>query len=318
MFSFRRRESPRLELYGKLPLAKDYLRIGCGAGTGLALREWLDQGFSGTAESQPVLARPLCFVAATESAEPVQGCLWPSSDAGGLRRFPLAILVERRRKALLSDLAAGLDQACGVWSRLREVHSTCRAQADGQALLTSLRGVELDLDDVAPQTPERFALEDWLSALWPGEGTAGLLGTLEALGAPALQSERECLRLPLAVDLPLRDQVHGWLWILERAGLVRAADLPTFFYPMEPDGEQDGLEPASDEPACLFVARSALAPAHARWLTSAREGSLGPGDLCAGTARRAGPRTPAPEGGSALAPSLRGILAGFRGRSPAR
>ena len=36
MFSFLRKESVALQLYGKLPLAKDYLRIGCGQGAGAA------------------------------------------------------------------------------------------------------------------------------------------------------------------------------------------------------------------------------------------------------------------------------------------
>ena len=36
-----RRESPQLQLYGKLPLAKDYLRVGASKGAGLDLRDWL-------------------------------------------------------------------------------------------------------------------------------------------------------------------------------------------------------------------------------------------------------------------------------------
>lgn len=314
MFSLRKRESPQLELYGKLPLAKDYLRIGCGDGAALALRDWLDRGFSGNAQGQALIARPLCFLAAVDSAEPVQGCLWPSSDAGGLRRFPFALLVARRRKALLADLAAGLDHAAGLWKRLGEIHSSLRDHADGQALLSALRGVELDLEDIPPEAPERFALDDWLSALWPEAGTDGLRSTLEDLQEPRVASARGPLRLPLAVDLPLRDQVNGWLWLLDRAGLVGAADLSTLFLPADPVAAGSD----SEEPACLIVARSALAPEHALWLGSARGGELGPGDLCAGAARRAGARAPMAEGGSALSASLRGVLAGFRGRANAR
>ena len=46
MLSRFRKEVASVELYGKLPIAKDYLRIGCGEGAGLAFRDFLDQAIS--------------------------------------------------------------------------------------------------------------------------------------------------------------------------------------------------------------------------------------------------------------------------------
>src|SRR5262245_31500865 len=110
MFSFLRSETAGVELYGKLPLAKDYLRVGCGEGSGLALREWLDRAFSGAADSvhPPQLAYPMRFVTGDALGAPLSGCAWPSSDAGGLRKFPFALFVERKRKPLVEDLAHSL------------------------------------------------------------------------------------------------------------------------------------------------------------------------------------------------------------------
>jgi hypothetical protein len=93
-FLGRGNENAALQLYGKLPLAKDYLRIGCGDGAGRDLREWLDRTF-GTGRDQLVLHEPLRFIGQGEK-EPLQGILWPSSDAGGLRLFPFTLFVERR------------------------------------------------------------------------------------------------------------------------------------------------------------------------------------------------------------------------------
>ena len=67
-----RKEIAPIELYGKLPIAKDYLRIGGGTGAGIALRDWLDQGFSSRVErgAVPTLAWPGRFLIGGFSGEP--------------------------------------------------------------------------------------------------------------------------------------------------------------------------------------------------------------------------------------------------------
>ena len=82
---FRRKESPELQVYGKLPLAKDYLRIGASSGASMALRSWLDEGFSGgpRGERQPRLAWPARFIIGSRwGGAPLLG--WELPDACAL------------------------------------------------------------------------------------------------------------------------------------------------------------------------------------------------------------------------------------------
>ena len=151
MFGFRRRENAQVQFYGKLPLAKDYLRLGLGEGPGQLLRDWLDTTFSGASrEALPELAWPARFLIGDAWQNCFMGTLVPSTDAGGHRAFPFLVGIERRRRAVLDDLAAGLPVAGVVWQELRLVRERCTTHADGRALLAAERGAEVAVDGGEP------------------------------------------------------------------------------------------------------------------------------------------------------------------------
>ncbi|MCA8977758.1 MAG: DUF2094 domain-containing protein [Planctomycetes bacterium] len=336
MFGFRRRENPTIQLYGKLPLAKDYLRLGFGEGAGLLLREWLDATFSGGAGRDSVAepAGAFRFVAGDAWDACLQGTLVPSSDAGGLRAFPFMIGVERRRRAVVEDLAQGWVQADGVWQELRRLRESCAMRPDGRSMLASMRGSVLDVAAVTGASGAPIEVESWLQALWPDRGLVGLEADLERLLAAG---EEVPWRLPLARGGSYRQQVLAWLVVLGRLGLFESGSCPTLFFP-EADtpvyalGEYALEENAPAEAAgateptdlsvgeggpgpFLAVFHSPLRPALGRWLqVPGTEGPLGNGDLVGGRPPGGQLAVAASTGLPPLAASLRSTVATFLSR----
>ena len=274
-------ESPSLQLYGKLPVAKDYLRIGCGDGSARELREWLDRTFGTVRDrNEPLtLPEPLRFVG-VDDREPLQGCVWPSTDAGGHRAFPFTVLVERRRKALSADLEDGnLSQAEAVWRRLAEARERCLQADDGQALLAEQRGTELDLEDSEVVAGAPADLDAWVASLWPDDRLDGLFDLFRRLAEVARGAHRGPYRLPLVRTLPMRDQVAAWVRVLRRLEAVPKATLPTLFFP------SPSLVPSS-EPAALVAWAGPLRDDDVEWLTTGDDGvGLGAADLAFGRPR---------------------------------
>lgn len=270
-------ESPPLQIYGKLPIAKDYLRIACGDGAGRDLREWLDRTFGTTRDESDelVLGEPLRFFGMDEK-EPLQGCLWPSSDAGEHRRFPFTVFVGRRRKALLADLDEGnLSQAESVWRVLSEKRVRCTAATDGQAMLDEQRGQDIEVDAVEDVSVAAADFDSWIAALWGDEGLDGLNELLERVRALGRERHGGPVRLPLARALPIRDQVIGWVFVLRAVGVLEEGEIPTLFFPPR-------AIVRSYEPAQLVVCSRALRDDEVRWITAGPDEDLGPADLAAG------------------------------------
>jgi hypothetical protein len=311
MFDFLGRERAQIELYGKLPLAKDYLRVGCGEGAGRELREWLDQGFGSArdAASQPVLPEPLRFFGQAEGS-PLQGWLWPSSDEGGKRSFPFAVFVERRKKALVQDLELGLERSETLWRELESVREDGARALDGARFLESVRGRELALHELKPRAHARADLDDWLAALWPGELLDGLRSVLEDLRELARSGRSGPWRLPLARALPVVDQVLAWILALRELEALERAELPTLFLPASA-GLFSG--PALG-PAWVVASNAPLASDQVAWLLAPQTGQpLGERDMWRASESDSRPRADADQA-SSLRDSMRGILASLRAR----
>ena len=270
MFSFFREEILAVEAYGKLPLAKDYLRVGCAEGAPALWRKWLDAGFSsGSAGHFPALSGPLRFATGSVWGEPLVGLLWPSSDAGGLRKFPLTLLVERRAKPARTDAAAGFPVARTLWSELEALKRAGESRADGAGFLAALRGREFDLQALAPARGERFDFGSFEAALAALDG--GLEGILRRLAELRRSGPRTLLRLPLAANLDHVEQAHGWLSLCTDLGLLHGVDAPAAYFPAEPAPE--GL------PGALVLATRPFQPSDVAWLAPLGSTRLGPEDL---------------------------------------
>jgi hypothetical protein len=250
MFSFLGKETCPVQLYGKLPLAKDYLRLGAGQGAGQALRDWLDRAFSQGANAKDplVLPWPTALLIGESWGGTLCGAAWPSGDAGNLRPFPFVAFVERRKKGLLEDLDAGLPLSATVWDNLRQVYDAREKHDDGQAFLAAMRGRELELEELKPAAAEPISFERWLAALYPTDGDAGLLATFKALDALRRASYRGPLRLPLVTNLPPRPQVHAWFKLLGELNLIARDNLTTLLFPLP---EPTPVTPSQEAPATV-------------------------------------------------------------------
>jgi len=292
-------ETPPLQLYGKLPVAKDYLRIGCGDGAGRELREWLDRTFGTVRDASAALtlAGPLRFIGQGDRS-PLQGYLWPSADAGERRSFPFTVFIERRRKALLADLDQGnLAEAEGVWRVLAEARDSGLGSADGQALLDEFRGRDVDVQDIEEVVGAPADLDSWVAAIWGADGRDELMALFERVGQLARDAHAGPYRLPLVCGLPLRDQVIAWTHLLRELGALALDEVPTLFFPPR------ALVPSS-EPACLVVSRRPLRDDEVTWLTATPEEDLGPADFAAGIGGADPDDGPGPDGDVWLRESL--------------
>ena len=284
---FFRKEMAPLQVYGKLPLAKDYLRVGCGEGVARLLRVWMDEAFSTLTDGGvPEPAGPLRFLlGGAGGGGPVQGTLWPSSDAGGLRRFPFALLVERRLRPLLDDLREGLPLATAAWQHLEERCSELGRLEDGQTFLAAMRREQLAPGDLRPAALPPVDLLSWSRALWPEAGSHGLLALFQRLRNLGPGSSREPVRLPLVPGLAEVVQVSAWCRLLVESGQLRAGAVPNLFF----------TRSGKDAPAFVTLLPQSPRTADSPWLGPPVR-SLGRGDLTPQSSVSAAPdRFDAPE-----------------------
>jgi type VI secretion system ImpM family protein len=85
-----------LSTYGKLPIYKDFLRSNLAGPESVAMKTWLDRGFSRYWEDRDscrdTTIEPHAFMLLLpETSHTILGYLWGSHDSGGLRRFPFAV-----------------------------------------------------------------------------------------------------------------------------------------------------------------------------------------------------------------------------------
>lgn len=303
MFTFRRDEVLPVEVYGKLPIAKDYLRIGCSEGAAAAWRDWLDRAYSGTAAGVfPSVAWPARFATGEAWGEALIGTLSPSSDAGGLRKFPITFLVERRKKLARADLADGWPSAGALWRELGALKREAEGRADGQQFLASVRGREFDVAKLTPARSEGIDFGAWKQAL--DDGGDGLLRIFRRLAELRRGGARAVVRVPLVSNLDATAQTHAWCTLCREIGVLAADELPTVVFPES--------EPQASVPAFALFAQRTFSPADVVWLAPPTSvGTAGLEDLCDAFPRRA---VSAPESAQPLINSLRGAWTAFSAR----
>jgi hypothetical protein len=281
LFGFGKPKPAQLCVYGKLPLARDYLRVGGGEGAALAWRAWLDQTFStgNVDRNAGSFPWPMRFILGAErSGEPLLGAVWNSTDTGGERVFPFSVFAECAQKLLRESLAEGLEGVADYWRQFDSAYLAHEDCSDASSFLEAMRDRTCLVNEDAPeQTP--FAGEGWAAALWPEHGVKGLALVLGDLQKLAQRDYSDPVRLPLVADLAMPAQVAAWMEVLESAGLVDAKRIPTMFFPR--------TMLRGDEPAYLTVLRKPLGSDSLTWLGSA----LVPlpsaqGDFCGSQPRR--------------------------------
>jgi hypothetical protein len=113
-----------LSAYGKLPIYKDYIMWECHAGGAAEMKRWLDESFGLTWEEfggKGVLpagpARALLLLPGGKWA--VAAALRPSTDEGGLRKFPMTMFAVFGRGEIIGRGVRGAIEALTpIWEAL--------------------------------------------------------------------------------------------------------------------------------------------------------------------------------------------------------
>lgn len=310
IFSRFTREPLELQLYGKLPLAKDYLRVSMSQGGARELREWMDRAYSSEVGTEGAEAgfRSRRFLVGCYEGEALLGVLWPSSDEGGKRKFPFCMAVARRRRVLASEFAKTDPRLNLLWQEIETHFGAAETCENGREFLSKLRGKALE-GEAKPNPPgPRAAWEAWCERLFPGREAEGIVDLLVELLKLGQENHRGPWRFPILSELEVGPQVYAWASALREAGAFTDRDVPTVFFPA-------GVTAAPGSDHVTFF-RDPLASDTARWLAPVRAGRrLGRGDFGRSEEEVARPHAPVPENGPLLVDSLRGALATARAKA---
>jgi len=233
--------------YGKLPLSKDFLKSR-GGEAGRKFQDWLNH--LDRMHGRPAVisqTQRILFIPG-EGKNYLTGTVWDSSDAGGVRHFPFALLFEPSRRFLDVHADRPVHGNLALWEGLEQEYPTLATAQSPEEFYQHLRGIQLAVNNLEPSEDVKSFeakaadvpvkelaeamfgldfLEDWTRLLWrcrcllTGNG-CHCSGARPAFG----------LRMPLAEGIPYPLQIDAWLGFLtEQAG--GQLPVPSIIYPRE-------------------------------------------------------------------------------------
>ncbi len=208
-----------LSAYGKLPLYKDFIQLASLDGHAADFRVWIDQSFAATFEEfggkNVVLENPGRTVFLLDKGRRVAvAVIWPSSDEGGLRRFPFSFFTILNRK-LLTDkgFAEGWNLLETIWGDLERHYERAKCMASIEEFYEAFQGATVSATPgvaVEASPPPPLSLPSFMEDI-SGEGgesegetrryAAGLTSILSTLISECKELTEN--GLDLAVRLPL-------------------------------------------------------------------------------------------------------------------
>ncbi|MCL5270620.1 MAG: TagF domain-containing protein [bacterium] len=221
-------ESFVLSAYGKLPIYKDYIMWECHAGAAAEMKRWLDEAFGMTWEEfggKGIVpagpARALLLLPGGKWA--VAAALRPSTDEGGLRKFPFTLFACFGRGELVGRGVRGAVEALTpVWESLEDQQRRLAAIDNIEDLYSYLQRTAPAPADPCPEADGAAGegtldVAAWMQAIGP-DNPAGLRRwfeekireTLAAYRGFPEQGESLAARLPLAPGLSAALQADLW------------------------------------------------------------------------------------------------------------
>lgn len=214
-----------LSAYGKLPIYKDYIQWECRMGGAAQFRQWLDEAFGirwpeFEDKNAPVRAPMRGLLLLPNGRHAVVASIWPSSDEGGLRRFPFALFGAFGRGSVVGRGVHGaLAAAEPLWRCFDREFEALGACGDISAVYSYLQksGSEvcegLDLNGAA----QVLDVSQWFESLDPEDPVGyrlqverNLRQMLAAYRGYPEQGESLAVRLPLCSRYSLGLQVEAW------------------------------------------------------------------------------------------------------------
>jgi type VI secretion system ImpM family protein len=227
-----------LQLYGKLPIYKDFISSGVGDEGAKEFREWVGNGYSKkwavSEECRGVEIPPHTFVLPLPgSRRTVAGCLWGSHDEGGLRSFPFAAFAVLQPGRRVSDPTTALSYLEVYHERSVSIRRNFNGGRTVSSFYESYRGARVELPVVSAEALakglsddiQNVTVEEFASALLGEDAVARWPGHLDALEKAVRQNvSGGAVRIPLGPILPKEMQVQVWLaWLRSRAALSTGA-----------------------------------------------------------------------------------------------
>ena len=211
---FSRGTQARLSLgvYGKLPLSKEFLRIGCADGAGHAFYTWVNEGFDAAVRrsgSRDVDVGDWRWLFAPEGfKECVLATVRTSTDHGGLRSFPFICFVCVRCERLGDGLSGRVSAARNLWEQLEAADEVLSKAPDLHAFKETQGAWEIHDDPNAELDLASFEwavlepdIAEQASAFHEFIGAATVLDSARIPGA-----RLPALRIPIHTGLPAFEQ----------------------------------------------------------------------------------------------------------------
>ncbi len=229
-----RSEQCPLQLYGKLPIYKDFISSGLGDEGAIEFREWIGNGYSkkwATREGcRGTEIPPYTFVLPLPaSRRAVVGCLWGSHDEGGLRPFPFAAFAVLPSGRKVSDPTTALSYLEVFYECGASIRRNFQGGRTVASFYDSFRGARVELPIVGPEALakglgedlQNVAVQEFATAILGEAAAVRWPGHLEALEKAVRQNVGGgAVRIPLGALLPREMQVQVWLsWLRRREAL---------------------------------------------------------------------------------------------------
>jgi hypothetical protein len=239
-------DSLPLSAYGKLTLYKDYINLEVNDGPAAIFKKWMDQAFGMTFEEfggrAVTLDYPSRIVWNLPGAKALAvGVVWPSTDEGGLRKFPFSFFTVLSRGAVASKpLAEGLAHFTSIWLSLERLYAEARDLSNIESFYSAFRErkAEPDFNFTQSDKPEPSSLPEWLAALsssdeaYPHRLTEAVSNLIAGCRSLSQQGGALAARLPISSSYALIPQVCLW----ERAfreNLKNCAPFPSMILPSD-------------------------------------------------------------------------------------
>lgn len=246
-------ESLPLSAYGKLTLYKDYINLQVNDGPAAAFKKWMDQAFGMTFEEfggrAVTLDYPSRIVWHLPAAKAYAvGVIWPSTDEGGLRKFPFCFFTVISKGTLAGrPIAEGLALLVPIWKFAERAYEEARALSNIEAFYTAFGDRKIETEPEAQDSADGISREEWMTGMMPADGagfshrlTANVSNLIGGARTLAEQGAALAVRLPLSRALPVAPQVCIW----ERAfrDNLKNCDLwPSMILPSDPMAEEPTL-----------------------------------------------------------------------------
>lgn len=236
-------ENLELRGYGKLPIYKDYILLGCEPEGASEFKHWLDVAFGlriaslGDRNVRPESPKRLLWML-PGTGQAAVASIWPSSDEGGLRKFPFSFFATVPKSALgAPSIPDRLPHLLGVWQTLESHYGESNSAADIGAFYEQFR--ERSMQTVAVDTTGDggTSLEQWIQAF--GAADSGeFAGKLTENISELIASGREydsggaslAVRLPLAPGISQSFQIEMWMAVFQKH-LKKCSRWPSMLLP---------------------------------------------------------------------------------------